>query len=324
MLLGQGPHKARPLRRLWSAVRGEEHRRRGAGVALRGAGLVCDWGGQARRDPHRHLRHRQGGRQRDRHRSRQAVRPEPARHHQRAEPQAAAFPPDSCVRPLRAHGHRRTVGVDRARQGARTRARRAHRLTRTFAVIPAGGMGTRLWPRSRASTPKHVLPLGEHGRPLLRATYDRAKSLADEGFVLPELGQQPIIEAVLPEVDTEHLILEPQARGTTNAYGLAALTLMARDPSAVTLALPAARFASGGASRSRTSRARGSTCARAATTGTSPGSAGVSKSSSRSWPNMLRVIWRACAKSLLPVRPVTRRVRRACTAGCRWRWWTAA
>ncbi len=100
-------------------------------------------------------------------------------------------------------------------------------------------MGTRLWPRSRGSTPKHVLPLGDHGRPLLRATYDRARSLADEVFVLTEQRQRPIIETVLPEVDSAHLILEPQARGTTNAFGLAALTLMERDPSAVMMAMPA-------------------------------------------------------------------------------------
>ena len=112
-------------------------------------------------------------------------------------------------------------------------------MTRIFAVIPAGGMGTRLWPRSRGSTPKHVLPLGDHGRPLLRATYDRARSLADEVFVLTEQRQRPIIETVLPEVDGAHLILEPQARGTTNAFGLAALTLMERDPSAVMMAMPA-------------------------------------------------------------------------------------
>jgi mannose-1-phosphate guanylyltransferase len=112
-------------------------------------------------------------------------------------------------------------------------------VTRTVAVIPAGGAGTRLWPRSRSSTPKHVLPLGAHGEPLLRATYDRARSLADEVFVLTEARQRPIIEAVLPEVDLEHLILEPQARGTTNAYGLATLMLMERDPSTVVLTLPA-------------------------------------------------------------------------------------
>jgi mannose-1-phosphate guanylyltransferase len=112
-------------------------------------------------------------------------------------------------------------------------------LTKTFAVIPAGGMGTRLWPRSRSSTPKHVLPLGDHGQPLLRATYDRARSLADEVFILTEQRQRPIIKAVLPEVDSAHLILEPTARGTTNAYGLATLTLMERDPSAVMVGMPA-------------------------------------------------------------------------------------
>jgi mannose-1-phosphate guanylyltransferase len=100
-------------------------------------------------------------------------------------------------------------------------------------------MGTRLWPRSRSSTPKHVLPLADHGRPLLRATYDRAKSLADEVFILTEQRQRPIIEAVLPEVDGAHLILEPTARGTTNAYGLATLTLMQRDPTAVMVGMPA-------------------------------------------------------------------------------------
>jgi mannose-1-phosphate guanylyltransferase/mannose-6-phosphate isomerase len=127
-------------------------------------------------------------------------------------------------------------------------------LTHTVAVIPAGGAGTRLWPRSRSSTPKHVLPLGEHGEPLLRATYDRARSLADEVFVLTEIRQRPIIEAVLPEVDRAHLILEPQARGTTNAYGLATLTLMARHPSAVMLTLPADHVVRGAAKIARAAR----------------------------------------------------------------------
>jgi mannose-1-phosphate guanylyltransferase len=110
---------------------------------------------------------------------------------------------------------------------------------RTVAVIPAGGAGTRLWPRSRRSTPKHVLPLGESGRPLLRETYDRASRLAREVFVLTEVGQREIIEKVLPEIDSEHLILEPAARGTTNAYGLAALTLRDKYEDAVMLVLPA-------------------------------------------------------------------------------------
>ena len=108
-----------------------------------------------------------------------------------------------------------------------------------MAVIPAGGAGTRLWPRSRRSTPKHVLPLGEHRRPLLRETYERARGVADEVYVLTEARQREIIEAVLPEIDEAHLILEPSARGTTNAYGLAALQLSQAHPEAVMIAMPA-------------------------------------------------------------------------------------
>jgi len=110
-------------------------------------------------------------------------------------------------------------------------------LTKTFAVIPAGGAGTRLWPRSRRSTPKHTLPLGSGGRPLLRDTYDRLRGLADDIFVVTESGQRDIIKSVVPELDAEHLIIEPMARGTTNAYGLAALTLAQQDPDAVMLAM---------------------------------------------------------------------------------------
>ena len=114
-------------------------------------------------------------------------------------------------------------------------------------MIPAGGAGTRLWPRSRRSTPKHVLPFADRGRPLLRATYDRARSVADEVFVLTEIRQREIIGAVLPEVDGSHLILEPSARGTTNAYGLAALTLNQRWHGAVMIALPADHVVHGAA-----------------------------------------------------------------------------
>ena len=110
-------------------------------------------------------------------------------------------------------------------------------MTRTIAVIPAGGAGTRLWPRSRRSTPKHALPLGGGGRPLLRDTYDRIRDLSDEVYVVTEERQREIISSVLPEVDSKHLIMEPTARGTTSAYGLAALTIAEENPDAVMVAM---------------------------------------------------------------------------------------
>jgi mannose-1-phosphate guanylyltransferase/mannose-6-phosphate isomerase len=108
---------------------------------------------------------------------------------------------------------------------------------KTVAVIPAGGAGTRLWPRSRRSKPKHALPLAAGRRALLRDTYDRFRGLADEIYVVTELMQRDIIRSVLPEIDDRHLIVEPVARGTTNAYGLAALTVRETHPDAVMVAM---------------------------------------------------------------------------------------
>lgn len=108
---------------------------------------------------------------------------------------------------------------------------------KTVAVIPAGGAGTRLWPRSRRSRPKHALPLGGSGRTLLRDTYDRFRGLAQEIYVVTELAQRDIVRQELPELDDAHLIIEPVARGTTNAYGLAALTIDERHPGAVMVAM---------------------------------------------------------------------------------------
>jgi mannose-1-phosphate guanylyltransferase/mannose-6-phosphate isomerase len=100
-----------------------------------------------------------------------------------------------------------------------------------------------------------VLPLAEHGRPLLRATYDRARSVADEVYVLTEVRQRELIRGVLPEVDDAHVILEPSARGTANAYGLATLTLLEREPDAVMVALPADHVVRGTAAAARAVKA---------------------------------------------------------------------
>jgi mannose-1-phosphate guanylyltransferase len=124
-----------------------------------------------------------------------------------------------------------------------------------FAVIPAGGAGTRLWPRSRRLTPKHTLPLASGGRTLLRATYDRVRGLVDEVFIVTELSQREIIDAALPEVDSEHMIIEPVARGTTNAYGLAALTLHQLDATCVMLTMASDHVVRGQTEVSRAVRA---------------------------------------------------------------------
>src|SRR5713101_1478906 len=107
------------------------------------------------------------------------------------------------------------------------------------ATILAGGAGTRLWPRSRRSQPKHLLALQQGEAPLLRQTYERILPLVDDVYVVTERHQLEGILRVLPELDPDHVIAEPTARGTASALGLAAMTLADRDPDAVMLSLPA-------------------------------------------------------------------------------------
>jgi mannose-1-phosphate guanylyltransferase len=104
---------------------------------------------------------------------------------------------------------------------------------RLYAVVPAGGTGSRLWPRSRRRSPKHVLPLSGSGRPLVAEAYERVAPLARQVLVLTEQRQVALIRELVPEVGADSLIVEPSARGTTNALGLAALTLLERDRDAV-------------------------------------------------------------------------------------------
>jgi len=63
--------------------------------------------------------------------------------------------------------------------------------------------------------------------------YDRVAPLAREVFILTEERQTRLIRDLVPEIPPEGMIVEPSARGTTNALGLAALTLLERDPDAV-------------------------------------------------------------------------------------------
>jgi mannose-1-phosphate guanylyltransferase len=108
-------------------------------------------------------------------------------------------------------------------------------------VILAGGSGTRLWPRSREKSPKHLLAL--HGvRSLLQATYARVQHLTEDVYVVTERSQVESIREQLPELGQDRLLIEPARRGTASALGLAALTIAERDPDAVMLSVHADHY----------------------------------------------------------------------------------
>ncbi len=107
-------------------------------------------------------------------------------------------------------------------------------LDRFIAVIPAGGVGTRLWPLSRAAAPKFLHDLTGSGSTLLRATYDRLQPLAGSRMLV--VTGQAHREAVcrqLPEVHDADLVLESEPKDSGAAIGLAAAILHERDPDTI-------------------------------------------------------------------------------------------
>ena len=107
-------------------------------------------------------------------------------------------------------------------------------MTRTAAVLLAGGTGTRLYPASRSHRPKQFLALGDDDRSLLRRTADRA-AFADELFVVT---RESYADRVREEVPEATVLVEPENRDTGPALAYAASEVLDRTPDATMLCLP--------------------------------------------------------------------------------------
>src|SRR5438552_1947423 len=109
-----------------------------------------------------------------------------------------------------------------------------------YAVVMAGGAGTRFWPRSRVHTPKQLLAL-RGGRSLLQETVARVSPPIRRERVLV-VTARPHARAVarqLPRRGRSTLLVEPEGRNTAAAIALAALHVARRVPEAVLAVLPA-------------------------------------------------------------------------------------
>jgi mannose-1-phosphate guanylyltransferase len=107
-------------------------------------------------------------------------------------------------------------------------------LDHYFAVIMAGGGGTRLWPLSRKARPKQMLRLIDE-RSLFQTSMERLNGLfpCDRIFVVTVAEQAAELRKHCPDIPAENFLIEPMPRGTASVVGLAAIALQHRDPEAV-------------------------------------------------------------------------------------------
>ena len=109
-----------------------------------------------------------------------------------------------------------------------------------WAVVLAGGVGSRFWPLSTPARPKQLLPLAGD-RPLLAASVARVLPLvpAERVLVVTSRALAEATRAVLPAVPAGNVLAEPFAASTAPALAWATAVAARHDPDAVVLSLHA-------------------------------------------------------------------------------------
>lgn len=109
-----------------------------------------------------------------------------------------------------------------------------------YAVIMAGGTGTRLWPLSRKDHPKQMLKLVEE-RTLFQSAVERLKGLFDPSriFIVTVRKQADDLQEQCPQIPKQNFLLEPMPRGTASVIGMAAVALKNIDKAATMAVLTA-------------------------------------------------------------------------------------
>jgi mannose-1-phosphate guanylyltransferase len=110
-----------------------------------------------------------------------------------------------------------------------------------YAVIMAGGSGTRFWPLSRRAWPKQFLTLDDTDESLLQSTVRRIQGLVPSERILVVTSERHsgATRQQLPELPPENVLAESAARNTAPCVAWAAGHISARDPQAVMMVLPA-------------------------------------------------------------------------------------
>lgn len=109
-----------------------------------------------------------------------------------------------------------------------------------FAILMAGGVGSRFWPVSTTDRPKQFRDLLGSGETLIQTTFKRLRRLipAENILILTNERYEELVHEQLPEVSREQVVLEPVMRNTAPAVLLAALKIRKKNENAVMLMAP--------------------------------------------------------------------------------------
>lgn len=108
-------------------------------------------------------------------------------------------------------------------------------IERFHAVIPAGGVGSRLWPLSRASAPKFLHDLTGSGQTLLQDTWDRITPISSSArtMIVTGIAHEAAVKAQLQDLVANNLVIEATPKDSTAAIALAAAILAKREPDVI-------------------------------------------------------------------------------------------
>ena len=114
-----------------------------------------------------------------------------------------------------------------------------------YAVIMAGGSGTRFWPRSRENRPKQLLNItGSAEGGLLKKTIELIKPILPISRIkiVTILSQADAVKSTVPEIPGENIVSEPLGKNTAPAIGISALLVERDDPDAIMIVLPSDHY----------------------------------------------------------------------------------